>query len=89
MTPSITNNKPIIQKIVLTEQQQQEVQDLINTKDYRTGSAQGKRKIIKDNYYHGYCHRCYDWPDYRVLYDYDGIKLVEYWCSKCMPLDLQ
>jgi hypothetical protein len=97
---SITD-KPIVEKIVLTEEQQQEVRDILdgkptkvmierwkgarkqmNMKSYRPGSIKGRKDIVKKYYFKGLCHICHDFATYKVLHDYDGAKLVEYYCEK-------
>jgi hypothetical protein len=105
---TIDKPKPIIEKIILTEQQQQEVNDILDGKptrimveiwqkrdipqmserSYRPGSIHGRKDIVKKNYYHGLCHRCQDWPLYKVIYPLDGAKLVEYFCTKHFPSEL-
>jgi hypothetical protein len=85
--------KPIIQKITFTEQQQQEINDLLERKPTQSTSKYARGRLpshnyvkerLKRYYYHGSC-ACGKLPDYKVIYQYDGIQLIEHYCEDHLP----
>jgi len=54
-------------------------------KNYNVGSERGRKKIVKERYYHGLCSTCHELPDYKLTFDIDGAGLVEHWCQKHLP----
>jgi hypothetical protein len=45
-------------------------------------SDENKMYILKEKYYHGWCQICRGLPSIKLTYQFDGIKLIEYWCDK-------
>jgi len=78
-------SKPLsvkVEKIVLTEEQLKEVQDLLNEKPPHKTTSRFRFDTIKKKYYKGVCMFCEDWPAYKVLYKYEGCIRVEHFCEK-------
>ena len=73
-----------VQKIILTQEQQQEVNDTlkITKTKYRLVSNKGRRDTVRKKFYHGLCHICHDFPSYKVLHKLPDITLVEYYCEQ-------
>jgi hypothetical protein len=42
-----------------------------------------RRRQVYTKYKIGVCHLCAELPAYKVIYPYDGVNLVEYYCTPC------
>jgi hypothetical protein len=46
-------------------------------------SPSGRRQMVKDRFYGGRGCECGSFADYKLTYQLDGAKLLEYYCQKC------
>jgi len=90
-TPRFDKPKPIITKIVITEEQQEDIKHILETNGYgkkRLPSAQSGYafRLIRAKYFNnGLCHNCGKFPSYKLSYRLEGITLLEFYCDAHLP----
>ncbi len=88
--PKYKKPAPIIEKIELTKEQQEDIKVILEGTKLKRNLVKLKKlpptakmmRTLRTKYFGGLCHICQGLPLYKVTYKMDGAMLVEFYCNE-------